>query len=68
MSAHDTWDISSDKGPSGPISIAYLGFPYNFVARDIEAVPTRRRAARDRRFARGLIQARNHLGLCEEGP
>src|SRR5688572_13021140 len=30
-----TWDIRSNKGPSGPISIAYLGYPYNFVSRDL---------------------------------
>ena len=29
----DSWDISSSLGPSGPIQIAYLGYPYNFVSR-----------------------------------
>ena len=31
--APDTWNITSDRGPSGPIFIAYRGYPYNFVSR-----------------------------------
>lgn len=59
------WDISSDNGPSGPISIAYLGYPYNFVARDIEAVPTGIVQIETGGLLAGLIQARTYLRLCE---
>jgi len=38
--APNTWDITCKQGPSGPIQIAYLGYPYNFVSRATEAVPT----------------------------
>jgi D-isomer specific 2-hydroxyacid dehydrogenase, NAD binding domain len=62
-----TWDISLNNGPSGPISIAYLGYPYNFVARDIEAVPTRVVQIETGGLLAGLIQARTYLRLCEEG-
>jgi hypothetical protein len=61
------WDISSENGPSGPISIAYLGYPYNFVSRDIEAVPTRVVQIETSGLLAGLIQARTYLRLCEEG-
>jgi len=61
------WDMHSNYGPSGPISIAYLGYPYNFVSRDIEAVPTRVVQAETGGLLAGLIQARIHLRLCEEG-
>ena len=61
------WDIKSDSGPSGPISIAYLGYPYNFVSRDIEAVPTGVVQVETGGLLAGLIQAHIHLGLCEEG-
>jgi D-isomer specific 2-hydroxyacid dehydrogenase-like protein len=61
------WDISSNDGPSGPISIAYLGYPYNFVARDIEAVPTRLVQIETGGLLAGLIQARTYLRFCEEG-
>lgn len=60
-------DISWDDGPSGPISIAYLGFPYNFVARDIEAVPTGVVQIETGGLLAGLIQARTYLRLCETG-
>ena len=36
----NTWDIISEHGPSGPIHVAYLGYPYSFVSRGIEAAPT----------------------------
>lgn len=62
-----TWDIQSDSGPSGPILIAYLGYPYNFVSRDIEAVPTGVVQVETGGLLAGLIQAHIHLGLCEEG-
>ena len=61
------WDIHSDNGPSGPISIAYLGYPYNFVARDIEAVPSSVVQIEIGGLLAGLIQARTYLRLCEEG-
>jgi D-isomer specific 2-hydroxyacid dehydrogenase-like protein len=61
------WDISSDTGPSGPISIAYLGYPYNFVSRDVEAVPTAVVQIETGGLLAGLIQARIYLGLCEAG-
>ena len=35
----DTWDITSEHGPSGILHIAYMGYPYNFVSRAPEAVP-----------------------------
>ncbi len=61
-----TWDISSERGPSGPIHIAYRGFPYNFVSRDIEAVPTHIVQLETAGLLAGLIQARQHLWLCQE--
>jgi hypothetical protein len=61
-----TWDISSDHGPSGPMLIAYLGYPYNFVSRDIEAVPTHIVQLETAGLLAGLIQARQHLSLCQE--
>jgi len=61
------WDIHLDNGPSGPISIAYLGYPYNFVARDIEAVPTRVVQIETSGLLASLIQARTYLRWCEEG-
>ena len=61
------WDISSEDGPSGPISIAYLGYPYNFVARDVEAVPTSVVQLETGGLLAGLIQARTYLGLCQAG-
>ena len=61
------WDIHADNGPSGPISIAYLGYPYNFVARDIEAVPTRVVQIETCGLLAALIQARTYLHWCEEG-
>lgn len=61
-----TWDIHCENGPSGPVSIAYLGYPYNFVARDIEAVPTRVVQIETSGLLAGLIQARTYLRWCEE--
>lgn len=60
-----TWDIRATKGPSGPISIAYLGFPYNFVSRDIEAVPTSIVQLETGGLLAALIQARTYMSLCE---
>jgi hypothetical protein len=62
-----TWDIESASGPSGPILIAYLGYPYNFVSRDVEAVPTSVVQVETGGLLAGLIQAHIHLRLCEEG-
>ena len=59
------WDIRAQHGPSGPISIAYLGYPYNFVSRDIEAVPTQVVQVETGGLLAALIQARLHLSLCE---
>jgi hypothetical protein len=62
-----TRDIYCEDGPSGPIFIAYLGYPYNFVSRDIEAVPTFVVQIETGGLLAGLIQARTHLKLCDEG-
>lgn len=61
------WDICSANGPSGPITIAYLGYPYNFVARDIEAAPTDVVQIETGGLLAGLIQARTYLRLREAG-
>lgn len=61
------WDISTQHGPSGPISIAYRGFPYNFVSRDIEAVPTSIVQVETGGLLAALLQARMYLSLCETG-
>ena len=60
-------DIHCDDGPSGPISIAYLGYPYNFVARDVEAVPTSIVQIETGGLLASLIQARMHLRFSEDG-
>lgn len=60
-----TWDIRGNKGPYGPISIAYLGYPYNFVSRDLEAVPTSVVQLETGGLLAALIQARTYLSLCE---
>lgn len=65
--AGDTWDITSADGPSGPIRIAYLGFPYNFVSRAGVAVPTHIVQLETGGLLAGLMQARSYLGLVEEG-
>ena len=62
-----TWDISSQMGPSGPIQIAYLGYPYNFVSRAPEAVPTRIVQLETGGLLTALIQASMFLDLCEKG-
>ena len=63
----NAWDICTNFGPSGPISIAYQGYPYNFVSRDIEAVPTAVVQVETGGLLAALIQARLHLSLCEVG-
>jgi hypothetical protein len=62
-----TWDVRSELGPCGPIQIAYLGYPYNFVSRAPEAVPTRIVQLETGGLLAALIQARLYLKLCEEG-
>lgn len=62
-----SWDITCDDGSCGPISIAYRGYPYNFVARDIEAVPSGIVQLETGGLLAGLIQARVHLSFCERG-
>ena len=63
----NTWDVRSDLGPRGPVQIAYLGYPYNFVSRAPEAVPTRIVQLETGGLLAALIQARIFLKLCEEG-
>ena len=63
----DTLDIHCDDGPSGPLCIAYLGYPYNFASRDLEAVPTSVVQIETAGLLAGLIQARTHLRFCEDG-
>src|SRR5690349_1218045 len=63
----DSWDISSEMGPCGPIQIAYLGYPYNFVSRTREAVPTHIVQLETGGLLAALIQARIYLEFCEAG-
>ena len=65
--ARHTLDITSDDGPSGPIRIAYMGFPYNFVSRAESAVPTPIVQLETAGLLSGMIQARNYLEMVEEG-
>ena len=65
--ARHTLDITSDDGPSGPIRIAYMGFPYNFVSRAECAVPTHIVQLETAGLLSGLIQARSYLELVEDG-
>ncbi len=61
--APDTWDITSEHGPCGPIHIAYLGYPYNFVSRGPEAVSTRIVQLETGGLLAALVQARLYLDL-----
>jgi hypothetical protein len=63
----DTWNIVSEHGPSGTIHIAYLGYPYTFVSRDIEAAPTQIVQFDTGGLLTSLIQARFFLEQCESG-
>lgn len=65
--APDTWDLSSAHGPSGHIQIAYMGYPYNFVSRTVEAVPTRIVQLETGGLLAALVQASSYLDLCETG-
>ena len=61
----ETWTVTSKHGPSGPIEIAYLGYPYNFVSRALEAVPTRVVQIETAGLLAALIQAHFYLQVCE---
>ncbi len=63
----NTWNVRSELGPCGPIQIAYLGYPYNFVSRAPEAVPTRIVQLETGGLLAALVEARMYLKLCEEG-
>jgi hypothetical protein len=63
----DSWDIVSEDGPSGPIRIAYLGYPYTFVSRGIEAAPTEIVQFDTGGLLAALVQARLFLEECETG-
>ena len=65
--ASNTWDIVSEQGPSGPIHIAYLGYPYSFVSRGTEAAPTLIVQLDTGGLLAALVQARLFLELCETG-
>ena len=66
--AADTWDITSQDGPSGPIRVAYLGYPYQFVSRGPDAAPAQIVQLETGGLLAALIQARLHLNLNEHGP
>ena len=63
----DSWDIISERGPSGAIHITYLGYPYSFVSRGVEALPTRIVQFETGGLLAALIQARLLLEQCEAG-
>ncbi len=65
--APDSWDIISEDGPSGPIRIAYLGYPYTFVSRGIEAASTEIVQFDTGGLLAALVQARLFLDECETG-
>lgn len=62
----DTCDMTCEHGPSGPIRIAYLGYPYTFVSRGLEAVPSEIVQLETGGLLAALIQAAIYLDLCEE--
>jgi D-isomer specific 2-hydroxyacid dehydrogenase, NAD binding domain len=63
-----SWTITSPHGPSGPMQIAYLGYPYTFVSRAPEAVPTQIVQLESGGLLAALVQARIHLEMCETKP
>ncbi|HEX3252427.1 MAG TPA: NAD(P)-dependent oxidoreductase [Pyrinomonadaceae bacterium] len=63
----NTWDVFSEHGPCGPIHIAYLGYPYSFVSRGVEALPTRIVQFETGGLLAALIQARLLLKQYEAG-
>lgn len=64
----NTWTITSEHGPSGRIQIAYLGYPYTFVSRAPEAVPTQIVQLESGGLLAALVQARIYLQVCETFP
>lgn len=62
-----TWDIISEHGPAGPIHVAYLGYPFSFVSRGIEAAPTQIVQFDTGGLLAALVQARLFLEQCETG-
>jgi hypothetical protein len=65
--ASGTWDITSEDGPSGPIHVAYLGYPYTFVSRGVEAAPTEIVQFDTGGLLAALVQAQLFLKQCEAG-
>jgi D-isomer specific 2-hydroxyacid dehydrogenase, NAD binding domain len=65
--ASDSWDITSEDGSSGPIRIAYSGYPYTFVSRGVEAAPTQIVQFDTGGLLAALVQARIFLEQCETG-
>lgn len=63
----ESWDITSEYGPCGPVHIAYRGYPYTFVSRGLEAVETTVVQLETAGLLAALIQARLCLDLCETG-
>jgi hypothetical protein len=63
-----SWDIVCEHGPSGPIQIAYLGYPYNFVSRATEAVPTPIVQLEIGGLLAALMQARIYLEITAMDP
>lgn len=61
-----TWDISSKHGPSGCLHIAYMGYPYNFVSRALEAVPGPIVQLETGGLLAALIEARLYLEQFEK--
>ena len=66
--ASGSLDIVSEHVPSGPIRIAYLGYPYSFVSRGIEALQTEIGQFDIGGLLAALVQARLFLELCETDP
>ena len=63
-----TWTITSEQAPSGPIEIMYLGYPYTFVSRTPEAVPTQIVQLETGGLLAALVQAHIYLQTCETCP
>ena len=63
-----SWTITSEHGPSGPLQIAYLGYPYTFVSRASEAVPTQIVQLETGGLLASLVQAVIYLQTCETSP
>jgi len=66
--ASDTGDIVYEHGPSGPIHIAYLGYPYSFVSRGTEALPTSIVQFDTGGLLVALVQASLFLDQCRTAP